>query len=171
MSNPAFFKTEKTARAKWMGIGAYFFQDTLGHACAWASQCSRRRRNETLIVAKATIELDGAVDLIDNRHWRAIEAVIKKGSAAPRSQVGPIAIVDPNYTGDISDLYNNHEDDFHLTRYVDLLETQGFAVPAIRGAFIEGKPVHPTSWLYDEAHVQICVRDPKVIQAVEWLEL
>ncbi len=33
-------------------------------------------------------------------------------------------------------------------------------------AFLEGKPVYGSSYLYDRSHVQICVRDQELIQDV-----
>lgn len=50
---------------------------------------------------------------------------------------------------------------------VGVLEEKGLRIRTVRAAFSEGASIFPTSALFDRAHVQIAVRDPKLIEQVE----
>jgi hypothetical protein len=58
----------------------------------------------------------------------------------------------------------NYRDCATMNAYVEALEQQGQPVASVIAAFAEGEPIGPDSWLFDEAAVVICVRDPQCIK-------
>ncbi len=48
----------------------------------------------------------------------------------------------------------------------DALAQSGQPVRSVRGVFQEGRPAFPGSALYDQAHIQIAVRDSSVVSDV-----
>ncbi len=56
-----------------------------------------------------------------------------------------------------------------VNRAVEDARKRGVPVRVVRAAFVEGEPSHPTSYLFDRAHVQIAVRDRTLIEDL-WLD-
>jgi len=148
-----------TAREDWLGTGAYFFQDAPAHALEWAKQ----RFGYDVAVVRAEILLDDCLDLLDlgwdsrlrTEYRRLEQEYIALGKKAPRQQNGA-----------------NVVDREIVDRLVSLLARRRRNIRNVRGAFVEGEPIFPSSALYDRAHVQIAVRDTTLILTREpWTTL
>jgi len=158
----------RNRRPKWLGLGFYLFQDAPQAARLWANESSVRR-GDSPAVLKATIDLRDSVDLTDIGYWQLFRDNIAKFGQPPQTQLGPEALFRNLSRAEQEQLYFNYEDDHYVSAFVASLERYGQRVRSIRAAFIEGQPVHSRSWLFDRAHVQICVRSPDVIERAEWV--
>ena len=134
----------------WLGDGTYFFQDAPVRAAEWA----RARFGDDAAVVGAEIDLDGCIDLLDVR-WHA---TIRRSYRALLDIVAGSAVPLPRQSAGAHRL-----DRAVLNQTAGSLTEIGIAVRSVRAAFQEGEPLFPGSALYDRAHVQIAVRDPRVI--------
>lgn len=137
----------------WLGDGIYFFQDAPHRALEWAA----KQFSEPVCVVAAKIELVDFIDLldIDWSSWlakvfdRYLSDLKKAGHSLPVQRGGA------------------HSLDRAVLNYaVEVLESEGYRVRGIRGAFAEGHPVFPNSALLTHSHVQIAVRDRDLISDV-----
>jgi len=152
---------DKAKRPRWLGPGVYFFQEAFRHASIWASQIGHVR-NDRPIVFAAEIDLSEAVDLIDAGYWDLFKAVVATASPPAQKQIGPEALFRVLGEEETHQLGWNYEDHYYVGLFAEKI-AENRPVRAIRAAFVEGKPLHQRSWLLDQAHVQICVRDPKIV--------
>lgn len=137
----------------WLGTAAYFFQDAPQRAFDWA----RERHGNQAAVIRAEILVKDFIDLVDTgwSSWLAevydkyLEDLRNHGREVPTQKGGA------------------HRLDREVLNYgVQLLESDGFVVRGIRGAFQEGHAVFPNSALFTLSHIQIGVRDLSLIREV-----
>jgi hypothetical protein len=136
----------------WLGDGVYFFQDAPQRALEWAA-----KHHGSAEAVGALIRLDGCLDLLDIRWFRALNEIYN-------SFLDQI-----NRAGSILPLQTSgaHRLDRAVINYaVGVLAGQGVNIRAVRAAFAEGAPAFPGSALFDRAHVQIAVRDLSLIEKI-----
>jgi hypothetical protein len=142
---------------EWLGTGVYFWEYASKQAWWWAKEVKKYK--EPAVVG-AMIRLGNCLDLLDPENvrslrrtydailptWRAQNATIPRNVLAKKGM--DCAIV--NYV------------------YADS-DTTATKIETSRGVFVptkSAKRVWPGSWIYDEAHIQVCVREQSNILAV-----
>lgn len=167
----------KQNEGDWLGIGAYFWQDAPMRARYWAQ---KKYKGQAAVVS-AKINLKDALDLLDLTDFLELQILqeafleFEKSSGTTYTQK-PLKILDgvvyvpkPGVAGFIND-----RDQAFLEFAIPILqETRRSNITAIRAAFVYGRAMHATSFLFDWAHVQICVREPytqKVISEIKIVE-
>jgi hypothetical protein len=138
----------------WLGDGIYFFQDAPERAWEWA----QHRWPSEPAVLKSRLRLEDCMDLLDSG-WSSLLAdaydqflkrMNRAGLSVPRQTMGA------------------HRLDRYVINFaVGMLGEAGIQIRAVRGAFLEGAPVFPNSFLFDRAHVQIAIRDVDLIMFSE----
>lgn len=145
----------------WLGPGVYFWEANPRRGLDYARELSRLERGKDKVrspaVVGAIIDLGLCLDLTTQtgiERVRRAHARLKQAHGAP--------------------LPRNSKDrlrrnlDCAVIRIVHQLRAEQGEPPfeSVRGLFIEGKPLHPTSGFYAKTHVQICVCDPAAIKGV-----
>ena len=147
----------------WLGGGVYFWEDDPLRAYDWALN----RRPASPSVVGVAVELGECLDLTKQSGARAVQRIYNVyrneqqllGIALPVNRDAP--------SGVRGDLALRHLDRAVID-YVNLVREQLGASPyqTIRALFPEGQPLYPNSGFRELTHVQICVRDPRVILGV-----
>lgn len=156
---------DSTRRPRWLGPGVYFYQNAFLHASIWATQMGERRKDQPVVFA-AEIDISDAIDLVDAGYWDLFRDVIKIASPPADRQIGPEALFRIRSDAEENKFGWNYEDHYYVTLLAEKV-AEIKPVRAIRAAFIEGKPLHERAWLLDQAHVQICVRDPSIVSKLQ----
>ncbi|WP_165247094.1 hypothetical protein [Paludisphaera soli] len=149
--------TPSTKSYEWLGQGAYFWEYAPKQAWKWAE---RRRGNARPAVVGAMIRLGNCLDLLDpeNVAWlKRIQADMLETSRRARTP-----------------LRRNYRDKKSLDCAVfNWIYSQSDAtatpIQTSRAVYVptdKAKRVWPGSWIYEESHVQVCVREPKNIFAL-----
>lgn len=146
----------RTRSYDWLGAGLYFWQDMPWRAQEWADE----RYGTDAAVVVSRISLDRCVDLL-NPHWQRVVA------EADRQYVEDCYLADrqpPSNRGG-----NRARDCATVNWYCDRIAARGGTVFSVRAIFQEGEPIFPESQIYSRSHVQVAVRDPRVILEIEEL--
>ena len=153
----------------WLGDGIYFFQDAQEHANDWAKFISDRRKDRPAVI-KAKLAASRMIDLTDAHYWDLLRElyVSEVKDASESSQLGMRFLFATESEYDTRLLGRNFVDHRLMNVFIRYLiayaEQNGHQTPQlVRAAFVEGKPIHPDSWLFDKASVIVSVFDPKVI--------
>ena len=159
INSSGFTLTKRTA--SWLGFGAYFFFNAPEHASNWARSATARRQVNAGISAKpvlleAEINLGNCLNLLDCTHWPIVKAAYANVSASI-SQVPFGALASTQGLG------FNYRDCAAMNNVVAAFASTGTPLDSILAAFPEGQPIDPTSWLFDQAAVTICVQNPASI--------
>lgn len=140
----------------WLGDGIYFFQDAPRRAWQWATE----HHGPEAAVLGASIRVEDFMDLLDVGWAREITAFYDAFVAHLKAAGRPLPVQQGGA----------HRLDRQVLNYaVGVLEQRGLIVRAVRAPFVEGSRIFPNSGLFDQAHVQIAVRDPSIIEDV-WVE-
>jgi hypothetical protein len=141
----------------WFGKGVYFWEYAPKQAWWWARKF---KRFASPAVVGAIIRLGNCFDLLDPRnvkilrgfHDDLIARLERRGVEPPR-----------NYR------HHRYLDCAVFNDFYKKARDAGRAIDSARAVYVPtatAKRVWPGSWIYEEAHVQICVRNPKNILAV-----
>lgn len=144
----------------WLGHGVYFWEHAPEQAWAWARQ--RYAKSSTVAVLGALVRLGQCFDLLDPANSRVLGALHKDmlSEYEQRRQTVP--------------------KNFKAKKYLDCatmqfayvaLKAQGFVVQTSRGVYVPARGsgrLWKNSWLSQEAHIQLCVRDSSCIMGA-WL--
>jgi len=134
----------------WLGDGAYFWHEAPLRAFEWAA----RQFGADGVVVEATIEIRDFINLLDMEWMSWLTDVHDQYLVELKESGAPLPI----------QTEGAHRLDRAVINFgVSLLETSGFHVGGVIGAFREGRPVFPNSALYSLSHVQIAVRDLSLI--------
>jgi hypothetical protein len=137
----------------WLGTGVYFWEYAPRQAWWWAR---RFKRHRTPAVVGAMIRLGRCFDLLDPENVRLLRAFhrgmieewTRKGLAIPQNG-------------------NQHKNlDCAVVNSYSSLDP---SLDAIRGVYVptqSKKRAWYRSWIYEETHIQVCVRNAKNILAV-----
>jgi hypothetical protein len=151
----------------WLGPGIYFWEGDAKRAFEWASQRIARKRSGSPFVLGAVLELRDCLDLTQRENIEllefaykgALKSAKKSGQALPKNK-------DSKYASKGNKLLRFL--DCAVIKYLhDTLEQQNFEpFDAVRGLFVEGKPVYPGARFYTHTHSQIAIRNSDCIRGV-----
>ena len=135
--------------ADWLGDGIYFFENNFHRARAWAVE-----RYDNPVVIEAEVDLEDCFDLADpewfsflNRNADRLLAERKAAGLATLKQ---------------TELFHGR-DRYVINELADAMSRAGRPFRSVRAAFSEGSPAFPSSAIFSQSHVQIAVRDPRVV--------
>jgi hypothetical protein len=131
----------------WLGHGVYFWEGSPTRALQWAEE----KYGSQAAVVKATVHLGHSIDLCDPRWAPTLQVVYERMARAHRKLKTPL----PENRG------GNHALDCAV---VNMLCEDYYQADTVRAPFIEGRPIFPGSMLYDLSHIQIVVRNAKMIE-------
>jgi hypothetical protein len=142
---------------EWFGEGIYFWEYAPQQAWWWAK---RFKRYQQPAVIGAAIRLGNCLDLLDPANIRGVKE-FREQLIAELTALG----------AEIPQNFRQHRNqdcavfDFIYRQAMRLKRPLDTA----RGVYVptgSRKRAWPGSWIHDEAHIQICVRNPKKILAV-----
>ena len=141
----------------WLGSGRYFWEDSPARALRWAKadQSGRIRKPGVL---GAIIDLGNCLNLIDAEHLDLVRAaheiylqVCASSNSEPAKNEG-------------KDLKARNLDRAVLETLHTLRKEQGKpSFDSVRAFFVEGSLLYEGAGLRTHDHIQICVREPKMI--------
>lgn len=149
----------------WLGNGIYFWEQDLNRAWEWAEKAQQRTRGEIKApaVIGAVIDLGFCLNLLDDGCIAILQNQynIFKVSA----EIANKTIPKNTNIGNNTDLLIRKLDcavieSLHHQR--EISNEQPF--DSVRGVFLEGEPIYPTSGFMKHSHIQICVRNPNCIK-------
>ncbi len=150
-----FLPSNKTF--EWLGKGIYFWEYAPKQAWWWTADL---RGNARPAVVGAMIRLGNCLDLLDPANVRSLRMVYD--DIIPKWEAVGRAI--PRNVRDKRRL------DCAILNWVyDQSDATPMPIETCRGVFVptdKEKRVWKGSWIYQEAHLQICVREPKNILAL-----
>lgn len=149
----------------WLGNGIYFWEHNLRRAWQWAEDASKRSNSniKNPAVIGAVIDLGMCLNLVDSTNIEMVKSqydIFKTiieitGGVLPQNK----------NIGNNTDLLLRNLDcavieNLHAHRkMVDLPPFD-----SVRGVFIEGNPIYPSSGFMEKTHIQICIRNPNCIK-------
>jgi hypothetical protein len=144
----------------WLGTGIYFFQDAPIRAKQWATQ----QHPNNPVVLRASLQLTNCIDLFDIGWQPLLKSLYNPFVEQWRTTNRPLPRQDP-------DRSKAHRLDCSFLNYsIELLSRQDFTIESVRAAFMEGERLFPDSAIFDLTHVQIAIRNPALIKAIELIE-
>lgn len=135
----------------WLGDGVYFFQDAPMRAREWA----RDRFGDDAAVLRATIDLDGCMDMLDVG-WHDL---LRGAFDELRTALAELGLALP-----IQSDGAHRRDNAAVNLVVQLLRERGTVIRSVRSSFAEGAALFVGSAFRTRSHVQISVRDLTVIR-------
>ena len=151
---------------EWLGDGVYFWQDAPTRAVVWSEEWSKRSVAGTgsLAVLRCRLRLEDCLDLLDVNFNELIRELSEE--FLQRLQAEPDAPKLVNYRTGAK--RGRHElDAAFFNHLVGRLAKKGLTVGCLRAAISEGEPILPDSPICYRSHVQICIRDLNLIEAIE----
>lgn len=141
----------------WLGTGIYFWEQGPGRALDWAHVMSRRGRVKKPAVLGAVIQLGNCLDLLDVTMTRQLKQIYPGFEHGMRAAGHELPINEP-------DRKRHKLDCAFLNWAIPFLEEEsGLLYHTVRGVFVEGAPLYPSSQLHTESHIQLAVRNPEAI--------
>lgn len=149
----------------WLGNGMYFWEQNLERAWEWA-KCgltNPKLHIETPAVIGAVIDLGFCLNLLDSNNIQLLKNQYEIFKTK-MSIAGKPMPENRNRKGD-TDLLLRYLDcavieDLHKER-----ERNGLTpYDSVRGVFLEGQRIYPTSGFMEQSHIQICIRNPNCIK-------
>ena len=154
----------------WLGNGIYFWENGFSRAQDWAKEyCERKNKkypNEKKrkpAVIGAVIALGHCLNLTDYGSSEVLKTVHKiltyefklHGKELPKNK---------NIKGN-SDILLRELNCAVIQRIHQYNSESGNkCYDSVRGVFVEGKPVYPTSGIREKSHVQLCIVNPNCIK-------
>ena len=146
----------------WLGPGVYFWEANPLRAYDFATEM-RKRKDPNIrkpFVVGAVVDLALCLDLttkvsidwVRDAHESLVATFSKRGLDLPTNS---------------PDLLKRNLDCAVIRRLHEILEsTNSPAIDTVKGIFIEGSEIYPTSGFHEKTHVQIAVRNLECIKAV-----
>lgn len=157
------FRTSEN-KYDWLGHGIYFWESNPKRALDFASELSTRERSsiQSPDLVGAVIGLGFCLDLTTKAGLDTVASAYRELRKVVET------------AGDDVELPKNHPD--LLRRYLDcavinhlhqIREDAGERpFDSVRGVFIEGKELYPTSGFHHKTHIQIAIRSTECIKGV-----
>lgn len=166
--NGGQFKPSQNAY-DWLGSGVYFWEANPLRGLEFIRQVKRRREakpelpqiNEPFVVG-AVIELGNCLDMVSSTGVAAVEGVYADFVEYMKAVEQPLPV---NAGGD--DLLLRGLDCAVLNHLHGVRAKANLpAFDSVRGVFVEGGRVFPTSGFFRKTHIQLCIRNPECIKGV-----
>lgn len=141
----------------WLGAGIYFWEQGPARAFEWAVFMKKRGRVERPAVLGAVIQLGNCLDLLDVAMTRRLQEIYPSfEEGLPKAGRGR-PINKPHRK-------MHNLDCAFLNWAIPLIEeAAGRTYDTVRGVFVEGPPLYPSSQLHTESHIQLAVRNSNAI--------
>lgn len=175
LQNPNDYKISQNP-FDWLGHGLYFWENNYDRALQWSNDKKIRGDIKNPAVVGAVLYLGYCCDLSDTRYINLLASYFKMMEEMHKS-VGKILPQNEDLSHDrYKDKIIRHLDcaviEFMHASMCSRIKTDmivdGFSQLKIfdstRGVFTEGGPAFKGSALFEKSHIQICVRNPNVIQ-------
>jgi hypothetical protein len=150
----------------WLGSGIYFWESNPDRALEWAHRHVERKRSanhsQEPFVVGAVIDPGYCLDLISSNGASALAKAYPSYETFMETSGTSI----PVNTGGTH--YLHRKLDCAVINFVHLIRktTNQPAFDTVRGVFMEGERIYPSSGFRRQTHIQICVRNPKCIKGV-----
>jgi hypothetical protein len=149
----------------WLGPGIYFWESNPRRALDWANLLHQRKGIETPsdpFVVGAAIDLGYCLDLLSANGLSGVKAAYEdfiqyarmSGRTMPKNSGGDDLLLRQLDCAVIKHL--------HISKSL----SNEPAFDTVRGVFIEGVPLYPTSGFREKTHIQICVCNPEAIKGI-----
>jgi hypothetical protein len=140
----------------WLGSGAYFWEANPDRALEWA----RKHRPSSPAVVGVIIDPGFCLDLITSNGTTALSRAYPAYAAATIASGASL----PSNTGGQD--YLHRKLDCAVINFLHLMRASSGEAPfdTVRGVFMEGERLYPTSGFRRQSHIQICVRNPAAIK-------
>lgn len=142
---------------EWLGTGVYFWEYAPRQAWWWTKEM---RKNPRPAVVGAMIRLGTCLDLLDPANVRSLREV--HDDIIPKWHAAGVPIP--------RNVLSKRSLDCAILNWVyDASEKAGKPIETSRAVYVptnKARRVWTGSWIYDEAHIQICVRKQENILAV-----
>ena len=146
----------------WLGSGIYFWEYGVDRALRFAEFQKEQGKVRKPAVVGALIQLGQCLDLMDTRYTLDLARAYVLFKKANRAAKLPL----PKNEGRTPDRKLRRRDCAVLNFYLKRLGERGVAYDSVRCAFVEGGRAFPGSGIFEESHVQICIRNPACIVGV-----
>ncbi len=151
----------------WLGSGIYFWESNPVRALEWATFLKKQNKwqedTEPFVVG-AVIDLGYCLDLLTASGLSAVQSA-HRNFELNMQQSG---ITMPTNTGGEDLLLRRL--DCAVINYLHTVQTRikpdASPFDTVRGVFIEGDRLYENSGFREKTHIQICVRNPRVIKGV-----
>ena len=156
---------DSTNKYDWLGNGVYFWEYNQDRAFKFAQELrDNPRPNKPIItrpsVVGAIINLGTCLDLLDSTYLDLLKEshkILENSAARLKLQLPS------NITGKGSDeLMLRNLDCLVIQHLTTILSKNRF--DSVRGVFIEGEKLYPTSGFHEKNHIQICIKNPNCIK-------
>lgn len=151
----------------WLGSGVYFWESNPLRGLEFARELEKRRKGKSNAVKEpfvvgAVIDLGFCLDLVSSTGISAVKAAYadfqaymeEAGESLPENFLGNDLLLRK-----LDCAVVNH---LHGVRARAELEPYD----SVRGIFLEGDRIYPTSGFFEKTHIQLCIRNPKRIKGV-----
>lgn len=144
----------------------YFWQDAPERARLWGVEWSKPEQGpvETAVL-KCSLRLADCLDLLDVRYNEVVRVLsqdfLSQMSGNNKRKLRNHRVGSKAGCHELDAAFFNH--------LVARLSEKGMDFRSLRAAFSEGEPILPDSPICYRSHVQICIRDPSLIEDVELL--
>jgi hypothetical protein len=141
----------------WLGRGIYFWEWAPKQAWWWTRTF---KKNDEPAVVGAIIRLGNCFDLLDPINVKKLKTLYKELIDKLEDNGEPIP-----------ENFRQHRklDCAVFNYFYEIAEAAEASVDSVRGVYVptsDKKRVWSGSWIYDDAHIQICLRNPNNILAV-----
>lgn len=157
--------TPSTNDYDWLGNGMYFWEQNVERAWQWAEERSKSPKSsiKTPAVLGAVIDLGNCLNLIDSSSIELLKQQYNIYCLESELKQEPIK-TNKNIKGN-SDFLIRNLDCAVIESLHKLCDSLGEApFDSVRGVFLEGTEIYPTSGFREKSHIQICVRNPNCIK-------
>jgi hypothetical protein len=142
-------------RYEWLGTGLYLWQDSPWRAQEWAIE----HHGDDAAVVTARVSLDACLDLLNPR-WQVLLADADAEFVLECLEEGREVPVNRGSGYRARDCAT-------INWFCDRATEEGAPIRSVRAIFEEGDPIFEASAIRTQSHIQIAVRDPGVILAIE----
>lgn len=174
------FYTDVENGGDWLGTGAYFFQDAPQRALDWAARFRCTEPDDDPAVIVADVSLENCLDLLEIEGFRRVAdyfpdfLAAERASLSPRPQPGLLVVGGKakialgRQRALAAGLTKGRPTNFRDRALIDFCakieRDKGQEIKSVRGAFLWGSTIFPESFLFDQSHVEIAVRDASMIE-------
>jgi hypothetical protein len=150
----------------WLGEGIYFWESNPARALDWARHLQRvgkgRKKIRSPYVVGAVIDLGYCLDLVSAIGIEFVQAAYTDFRDYMERSSAPM----PVNKGD-HDLLQRHLD-CAVINHIHFINERDSRNPfeTVRGVFLEGERIYPTSGFFEKTHIQICVRNQANIKGI-----